>query len=100
MRREPPRGDRAALGELLDSLGGGWAARRVLSTWLRERIISDLDEALELIEHLEGDAARGWCLADLLHSWPLDKSQRSRVLAAAPGPAWRRRLSWAAARTA
>ena len=99
IRREAPSWDHRSLREALDSLGGGWAARRALSALIRERVLTDLDEALELIGHLDGDAARGWCLGDLLHSWPLDGGERRRVLAAAPSPAWRRRLSWAAART-
>jgi len=78
---------------LVDSLGGGWAARRAIAQWIEDGTLDDADEALALIERLERPGQRLWCLADLARSGALDDSAEERVLMAAPSEAGRRRLT-------
>jgi hypothetical protein len=77
---------------LLDALGPGWAARRALSQLLRSGAVSDLAEALALVERLRSPVQRSWCLGDLVAHWHLDAEEQQRVLDAAPSAGARRRL--------
>lgn len=88
---------RAGRAALVGSLGSGWAARRAVSSIIRLRSATDLEEALALIRRLPTATQRTWCLGDLLQHWQLDEDARERVLAAAPTEAAKGRLARRAA---
>ena len=90
----------AGRARFLARLGPGWASRRGLTEMIRAGALEDLDEALALIQRLETDVQRTWCLGDLVEHWELGAQEIAAVLAAAPTHAARRRLAGRVARGA
>jgi hypothetical protein len=89
---------RTSRAALVGSLGSGWAARRAVSSMIRSHAVADVGEALDLIRSLPKSTQQAWCLGDLLQHWQLDDDARKHVLAAAPTPAAKRRLTQRGAR--
>ncbi len=73
-------------------LGSSWAGRRALSSMIQAGALEDLDEALTLIDLLERDSDKVWCLIDWVESQSPAAPERARLLEAAPSPSSRRRL--------
>lgn len=68
--------DLEALCDVLECFPPEWARRRVLSALLAERIPGDLQHAIFLVETLASRSARRWCVATLLHTWPLSDHEK------------------------
>lgn len=83
-----------SLHELLDhGLASDWARRRALSAAFAKGVPAGLDEALALVARLASPSARRWALGDLAASRVWSEAEWERLLAAADGPAARRRLA-------
>jgi hypothetical protein len=80
------------LQRLLDEYPSGWARRRVLETLLRAGIPSRVDDALALVERLGTAGERMWALTTLVATHDLDQEEQERLVAAAGGSSFARRL--------
>jgi len=65
---------------LIESFPSGWARRRALASLLRHRIPDSLHRAVFLIESLETDLSRRWCVATLLTCWNLSPAERATLI--------------------
>jgi hypothetical protein len=65
---------------LIQGFPGGWARRRALASLLRRRIPDSLHRALFLIESLETDISRRWCVGTLLSYWNLSPAERESLI--------------------
>lgn len=68
------------LGRLLELFPAGWARRRVLNGLLASRIPGDLHQAIFLIEQLQSEMARRWCVATILKHWELSDNERNALV--------------------
>ena len=87
-----PRVDDAAT-LVAQQLRPGWAKRRALSALFAKQQPAAIDDALTLVEQLGNAADRRWLLCDLAASRAWADDDWQRLLAAASGPAERRRLA-------
>ena len=78
--------------EFVAGLGGSWATRRAISAMIESGALDDLDEVLSLLDLLDRDSRKTWCLIDLIVRGGLDLAERARVLEAAPNLVARRRI--------
>jgi len=82
----------ADLGALVESFPDGWPRRRALQELLRAGVPASLDDAFTLVEVLESERDRLWCLGTLADSREIGDGDREAFLEAASSPAARRRL--------
>lgn len=82
----------AGLGSLLETFPDGWARRRALLELLRAGVPTSLDDVFALVETLESERDRLWCLGTLAESREIPEQDREAFLVAASSPAARRRL--------
>jgi hypothetical protein len=83
--------------EILDSLPEPWARRRALVALIDGGVPGDADAALDLIEELDRQMDRRWCLAALAQRGDLDGDALERALKMLASPAARRRIKGLAA---
>jgi hypothetical protein len=64
------------LRDLLELFPPGWGRRRALDTLLEHRIPDSLNKAIFLIEQLDSNIERRWCVSTLLHEWQLTDEEK------------------------
>jgi hypothetical protein len=86
------------LRQVVAAFPDGWARRRALAALLEAGIPSDPGGAIELVETLEQESNRRWCLGILARRGVLWGSNLERALELLSSPAARRRIESAAIR--
>jgi reactive intermediate/imine deaminase len=83
----------ASLGPVVQAFPDGWARRRALLELFRAGIPGSLEDSLSLVETLESERDRLWCLGALTEAREIAEPERDTLLAAVSSPTARRRLA-------